>query len=436
LRRAGNCYLYDRRTSGTDVPIGRFCGHPGSDAIHGQGSVRPSFESPPFEGGYIIAGSIMSAMAARRRFRALHAVVIAAVACGALAACGTRGNLAVVAPDAIAGGTTANLLVATARAPSPAPEFFSGTRDFDTNYAQFAVSIPPERDVGTVRYPGATPDPRRDFVLTAARRLDGGRAFVAAVNAEAATLPRSARTGVLFVHGFNTTFAEGLLKAVQLRHDLQAPGVGVLFTWPSVGKLLAYATDRENALFSRQPLAETLALMARTDLDGYNLVAHSMGTFLTMEALLALAQAGDQATLDQINAVILISADIEVDVFRRQAPAVLAAGVPIYLLVSSDDKALKLSAKLRGETDRLGLVRSADELGGLDVAVVDLSSIESEDMTGHMKVGTSPEVIALVQRIRDTGVAIFDDGQKTGLFEQGGALIQGATGVLISPVAN
>jgi hypothetical protein len=33
-------------------------------------------------------------------------------------------------------------------------------------------------------------------------------------------------------------------------------------------------------------------------------------------------------------------------------------------------------------------------------------------------------------------VAIFDDGQKTGLFEQGGALIQGATGVLISPVAN
>ena len=221
-----------------------------------------------------------------------------------------------------------------------------------------------------------------------------------------------------------------------MRHDLESPGIGVLFTWPSVGKLLAYATDRENALFSRQPLAETLALMARTNLDGYNLVAHSMGTFLTMETLLALAQSGDQATLDKINAVILISADIEVDVFRRQAPPVLAAGVPIYLLVSSDDKALKLSAKIRGEAGRLGSVRSDDELGGLDVAVIDLSKIESDDMAGHMKVGTSPDVIAFVQRIRDSGAAIFDDGQKVGLLEQGGALIQGATGVLINPITN
>jgi esterase/lipase superfamily enzyme len=175
--------------------------------------------------------------------------------------------------------------------------------------------------------------------------------------------------------------------------------------------------------------------MGKSNLDGYNIVAHSMGTFLTMEALLALAQSGDQATLDKINAVILISADIEVDVFRRQAPPVIAAGVPIYLLVSSDDKALRLSAKIRGEADRLGSVRSTEELGGLDVTVIDFSKIESDDMTAHMKVGTSPEVIAFVQQIRASGVAIFDDGQKAGLLEQGGALIQGATGILISPIA-
>lgn len=57
-------------------------------------------------------------------------------------------------------------------------------------------------------------------------------------------------------------------------------------------------------------------------------------------------------------------------------------------------------------------------------------------MAGHMKVGTSPDVIAFVQRIRDSGAAIFDDGQKVGLLEQGGALIQGATGVLINPITN
>jgi esterase/lipase superfamily enzyme len=294
--------------------------------------------------------------------------------------------------------------------------------------------VPPDRKPGTLRYPGTRPDPQRDFVVTEAQRLDGARAFVATINAEAAKLPRKGRTGVVFVHGYNSNFAEGLLKTAQLRHDLKAPGIAMLFTWPSVGKLLGYVSDRENALFSRPSLAETLSLLARSNLDGYNLVAHSMGTFLTMETLLALAQSGDRATLDKIKAVILISADIEVDVFRRQAPPVLAAGVPIYLLVSSDDKALRLSAVIRGESDRVGSVRSSAELGGLDVSVIDLSQIDSEDMTGHLKIGSSPELIAFVQQIRNSGTAIFDDDQKVGILEQGGVLMQGAAGVLVSPI--
>jgi esterase/lipase superfamily enzyme len=361
---------------------------------------------------------------------------LVAILAGALASCGTRGTIALVDPEPVPGATTSRVIVATSRATAAPPEYFSGNRDFETNYAQFDVSIPPDREPGSVRYPKANPDPKRDFVVTDARRLDGQSAFVAAVNAEATKLPRNGRTGVLFVHGFNTNFAEGMLKSAQLRHDLESPGMGVLFTWPSVGKLLGYVADRENALFSRQPLAETLSLMAKTDLDRYNLVAHSMGTFLTMETLLGLAQARDQATLNKINAVILISADIEIDVFRRQAPAVLAAGVPIYLLVSSDDKALRLSARIRGESDRVGSVRSKADLGGLDVAVIDLSQIDSDDMAGHLKVGTSPEVIAFVQQLRKSGTAIFDDDQKVGILEQGGALMQSATGVILSPITN
>ena len=66
---------------------------------------------------------------------------------------------------------------------------------------------------------------------------------------------------------------------------------------------------------------------------------------------------GDHATRE-INAVVMISAGIEIDVFRRKAPTVLAAGVPIYLLESSDDKVLRLSAKIRRESPCVGSVRS------------------------------------------------------------------------------
>lgn len=353
-----------------------------------------------------------------------------------LTGCGTRGFLTLVEPNPTI-GKTERVIVATSRMASAEPEYFSGERDFSTNFARFDVSIPPDREPGTIRYPKGDPDPQTDFVITQARNLEGPSAFLREVNTAAAALPRAERTGVVFVHGFNTNFAESLYKDVQLRHDLESPGVGVLFSWPSEAKLLAYVADRENALFSRDALAETLSLMSKSTLGSYNVVAHSMGTFLTMETMRTLALSGDRATLSKIKSVILISADLEVDVFRRQAPPVLAAGIPIYLLVSDDDKALRLSAVIRGERkgSRVGQVRSTEELGGLDVGIVDLSEIESSGGADHLKVGTSPALIAFVQRIRAAGIAIFDDGQKVGLLDKGAVLIQGASGVIINPQA-
>lgn len=159
-----------------------------------------------------------------------------------------------------------------------------------------------------------------------------------------------------------------------------------------------------------------------------------MGTFQTMETLRTPALSGDRATLNMINAVVLISADLGVDVFRRQAPPVPAAEVPIYLLVSADDQAPKLSARIRGEGNRVGSVRTKAELGGLDVTIADLSEIESDDMAWHLKVGSSPERIAFVRRVRQQGVAIFEDDQETGIPEQGGVLMQSATGVVPGPL--
>lgn len=91
---------------------------------------------------------------------------------------------------------------------------------------------------------------------------------------------------------------------------------------------------------------------------------------------------------------------------------------------------------LRGKRKRVGSVREVAELGGIDVSIVDLSVIDSGDNTRHMKIGTSSELIAFVQRIRRSGLTIFDDGQKTGLLDSGAAVLQGATGLILQPLAN
>jgi hypothetical protein len=47
-----------------------------------------------------------------------------------------------------------------------------------------------------------------------------------------------------------------------------------------------------------------------------------------------------------------------------------------------------------------------------------------------------PGLIAFVRRMRNSGIGIFDDDRKVGILEQGGVLIQGATSVIVNPIAN
>jgi esterase/lipase superfamily enzyme len=277
------------------------------------------------------------------------------------------------------------------------------------------------------------PDPRTQFLVVNAERLDGEASFVAAVNAEVAKRPAGEDYATLFVHGYNTNFAEGLYRQAQLQYDMDKHGVSVHFAWPSAATTFGYMYDRESALYSRDTLAAAVAALERSKADGYNLVAHSMGSFLLMDMLRTVALA-DPRALSGLNEVILISPDIGVDVFRKQAPPVLALGVPIVVIVSRDDRALRISAELRGETDRLGSIRSRDEIKGLDVSVVDVSDIARPDALGHFKIATSPQLIAYIRHLNEQGLDLFDQGKRKSALEAGVSLFETGTNILVSPL--
>ena len=352
----------------------------------------------------------------------------------AIAGCAGRGEVGLMPQGAQVTTPVSEIIVATSRKLAPAPEFFSAKRSYSLNFASFGVAIPPNRNLGEVKFPKGDPDPDTDFLVTSQQPLVGQRGFIDGVNAAARRDPSKSGLGTIFVHGYNTNFAEGLYRNAQLSHDLRTPGMDVFFSWPSEAKLTAYLTDRESALFARDDLATTISAMGKSNLKRFKVVGHSMGTFLVMETLRSMALSGDTAALRKIDAVILISADIEIDVFRKQAVPVLAAGVPIFVIVSSDDKALRFSARLRGQKDRLGSIGSVAELGGLDVTVVDLSAIESEDVTGHLKVGTSPEVIELIQGLRAQGLGVLSSNEQPGLIGASVGLFRIGTDELINPL--
>ena len=251
----------------------------------------------------------------------IFAALSLSLACFSCAGRPSQGVLVPVA-EAPVGTSRVRVLVATTRQRSSADdgEMFSGDRGDATSYAAITVSVPPNlaHKVGQIQWPSTVPgDPSRDFVTVSADYIDKP-AFLASISAEARQ-PSHGKV-VVFVHGFNTRFDDAVYRFVQIVYDSKSPAVPVLFTWPSRGemKLRAYNYDRESANYSRDALEELLDNLGRNPgVSEINILAHSMGNWVTLEALRSRYIRPGRAT-DKIKNVMLVAPDVDIDVFRTQ----------------------------------------------------------------------------------------------------------------------
>ncbi len=88
----------------------------------------------------------------------------------------------------------------------------------------------------------------------------------------------------IFIHGYNTLFAEGLYRFTQVVQDLKAD-VPVLFSFASRGKLADYVYDTNSATAARDGLEHVIRLALASNADHVSIVAHSLGNWVTVEAL-------------------------------------------------------------------------------------------------------------------------------------------------------
>ena len=127
-----------------------------------------------------------------------------------------------------------------------------------------------------------------------------------------------------------------------------------------------------------------------------DIIAHSMGNWLAMEALRQLAIAGNRDLDNKLGYVVLASPDIDVDIFKKQMARYGKPDKPFVVLLSADDKALRISSFIAGKQARVGDDANADELAALGVTVVDLSSIQSGDKLNHAKFADNPVLVQLL----------------------------------------
>jgi esterase/lipase superfamily enzyme len=352
----------------------------------------------------------------------------------ALSGCGGRphGTLVPIGPlgAEIPGAGRVDMLVATTRSTDGAQpgEMFSGNRADAPYFADIAISIPPNhaQQVGEVQWPRTPPgDPATEFVTLHADVLSRDEA-IRRFDARIRRTPD--RHVLVFVHGYNTRFEEAVYRFAQIVHDTETTALPVLFTWPSRGRLLSYGYDHESASYSRDALDELLRGLAKDNsVREISVLAHSMGNWVTLEALRQMA-IRDKGLPPKLKDVMLAAPDVDYDVFRRQIAKIGAHPSLFTVFVSRNDEALAASRRFWGGR-RLGAVdirqeNYEQEFKREDITPIDLSNVTSDDFLGHGTYAQSPLVVRAIGRRLTSGQTLTD--AQTGFGDRLGQVAAGA----------
>ena len=283
---------------------------------------------------------------------------------------------------------------------------YSGERDREGTPIKFGVcqvTIPPDHRYGQLEGPKfwkleLSADPRKHVFLANVSQI-GKENTLAAISEHFRALPdQSKRRMLVFVHGYNVSFADAARRSAQMHYDLNFPGVSAFFSWPSNATLSGYVSDAEDISWSTPHIQQFLeSFDEKSDVDEIYLLAHSMGNRGVSQALLSMESKG---VGKKIKEVILASADIDADVFNRDIAKRISAYYPrTTVYASSKDKALWGSEAL-SSNPRVGEIRggfpTVKSSKGLDI--VDASSVET-DFVAHSFFGDAGSVISDIHEI-------------------------------------
>jgi esterase/lipase superfamily enzyme len=209
------------------------------------------------------------------------------------------------------------------------------------------------------------------------------------------------RSVLVYVHGFRNTFEGAALDAAQLSDAVGFHGDTMIFSWPSKAGLFDYVSDRESAMWSRDAFERVLdAMMLSRSRARVHLVAHSMGTMITLEGLRQIYARYADAAADKIGAVVFASPDIDIDVFTSSIERLGSLARKVTIVTATNDRALALSRRIAGGITRVGAAEKA-QLERLGLNVIDAS--DSWGIINHDAFLTNGEVRKVIRRAIENG---------------------------------
>ena len=324
---------------------------------------------------------------------------------GTVAGCADR-SVMVIKPAAKDIGTIVPMFVATNRG-TDENQHFDNSRADEITYAISKVSVPPSHVAGNLATKARNPDPQEHFVFAGEDRFANKSAFQKELKTALGARPAYEREITLFVHGYNTSYSEAVFRFTQMYHDTNGTGVPVAFSWPSAASVVGYAYDHDSMVFSRDALQSTIETTAAAAPKRTLLVAHSMGAMLAMETLRQIEIKRPGWAKRNLSGVVLISPDVDIDVFRSQLNSIPNLPQPFVVFVSQADKVLELSAAINGRSERLGNESDIEKLSEYPILVIDITNFGDGTAGDHFTVGNSAELIEFLSspELRETLVS-------------------------------
>jgi len=291
------------------------------------------------------------------------------------------------------GATEVDVFYATDRQkvirPSSYEQYYSaGLNTAELQYGKAVVTIPPCHARG---------DLERPFELFGVQfQKENGKKHVVIYKIEDYTdrgaflseLQASAKMGEVFVfiHGFNTSFAEGLRQTAQLKNDLPFYGPALLYSWPSRGLVPAFSADINLALTTVQHLEQFLQDLAATPtVSGIHILAHSLGSRPLLFALYDMRN--KSRVTEKIKNVILAAPEIPRVTYTQIATTFRSPNpYKTTLYVSNRDEVLKTAERLDKLPSGEFIPRLGDIGDGIFVhpslQTIDASAVDT-DFLGH-----------------------------------------------------
>jgi esterase/lipase superfamily enzyme len=299
------------------------------------------------------------------------------------------------------------LLYATNRSPSDETPDFTKERTDTLSFGACQVRVPEDHRIGhlelpkkanwiRLRFRDEAVDQRRHFVIKEIGLLER-KQFLDMVESD------PSRTALIFVHGFNTSFQEGVLRFSQIIWDMQFRSIPILFSWPSAGGVLNYLYDFNSALGARQLFVKLIQMLrVEAKVETLHIIAHSMGNFVILDALNQLANAG---VLPKLSEIVMAAPDVDIDLYKTLAANIRPRTRGMTLYASANDKALVVSRGAAGKP------RAGDVFNGGPILLPNIESIDVSAIGDEM-FGLNHNVFASNRSLIDDIGRLVGSGQR------------------------